>query len=311
MHFTNPKVFVIAETKMHSSGAWDFLKEIGATTDKDKPVEDGFVTDARTGSEWVIEVAGRLCYRSFKPQLNLNVHKVREGNKDYLHNILKQKHGSVLEHASVTFACTDVSRIFTHELVRHRAGVAISQESGRFVRIDDIGMFKPTCFTPRWLERNIAPFIKNPETVEGFDGDPGHWAIYMSELLIDATTIVSKTAEDRVAFFAKSLLLDDPKMPFHIKKELTSALRRTAPGGMSTHIIFTANHRAIRHMIAMRTAIGAEEEIRQVFGEYENDEEMRDIFLNVANQMKKLFTSIYQDMTIHNDGTCTFTNEKV
>ena len=43
-------------------------------------------------------------------------------------------------------------------------------------------------------------------------------------------------------------------MPFHVKKEVTSALRRLAPIGLSTDIIWTANARTLRHVIEMRTA---------------------------------------------------------
>ncbi len=54
-------------------------------------------------------------------------------------------------------------------------------------------------------------------------------------------------------------------MPFAIKKEITSALRRLAPIGLSTDILWTANVRTLRHVIEMRTAPGAEEELRTVF----------------------------------------------
>jgi thymidylate synthase (FAD) len=43
----------------------------------------------------------------------------------------------VLEHAQFTFFITGVSRGLTHELVRHRVGVAISQRSTRYVDEDE------------------------------------------------------------------------------------------------------------------------------------------------------------------------------
>ena len=66
---------------------------------------------------------------------------------------------------------------------------------------------------------------------------------------------------------AEKLRLDDEGVPFHVKKEVTSALRRLAPIGLSTDIIWTANLRTLRHVIEMRTAEGAEEELRSVFDE--------------------------------------------
>ena len=64
---------------------------------------------------------------------------------------------------------------------------------------------------------------------------------------------------------AEKLGIDEEGVPFHVKKEVTSALRRLAPTGLSTDIIWTANVRTLRHVIEMRTAEGAEEELRMVF----------------------------------------------
>jgi thymidylate synthase (FAD) len=68
---------------------------------------------------------------------------VRTDQHEYLGNLLASLHGSVLEHASDTFAFHNVSRVFTHELVRHRAGSAFSQESLRYVRLAEIGFRVP------------------------------------------------------------------------------------------------------------------------------------------------------------------------
>ena len=64
---------------------------------------------------------------------------------------------------------------------------------------------------------------------------------------------------------AEELGIDEEGVPFHVKKEVTSALRRLAPIGLSTDILWTANARTLRHVIEMRTAEGAEEELRIVF----------------------------------------------
>ena len=64
---------------------------------------------------------------------------------------------------------------------------------------------------------------------------------------------------------AEELGIDEDGVPFHVKKEVTSALRRLAPIGLSTDIVWTANARTLRHVIEMRTAEGAEEELRLVF----------------------------------------------
>lgn len=169
------------------------------------------------------------------PGLNPNVKKVRTDQDEYLEHILESGHGSVLEHANFTFVFHNVSRVFTHELVRHRAGTAISQESMRFVRLEEI---------PFWF----------PE-----------WAQEDQELMDLATDILDQLTEFQM-LMADHFGLDEPGMSFTEKKAKTSFMRRFAPEGIATGIVWTANIRTIRHVIEARTNSSAEEEIRMVFG---------------------------------------------
>lgn len=175
------------------------------------------------------------CYRAWEPGLNPNVSKVRNDHAAYLNNILKSAHGSVLEHASFTFVLHNVSRVMTHELVRHRPGTAVSQESLRFVRLDDI---------PFWF----------PD-----------WARADPELMKRASALLDQMEEFQ-RWMAGHFGLDDAGLPFHEKKHKTSFMRRLAPDGVATGIVWTANIRSLRHTIEARTDPGAEEEIRLVFG---------------------------------------------
>lgn len=59
----------------------------------------------------------------------------------------------------------------------------------------------------------------------------------------------------------------DGMKDFDRKKKITSALRRVLPNGQSNEIGFSVNLRALRHTVMMRTAAGAEWEIREVFGQ--------------------------------------------
>src|SRR5213075_1643 len=79
-----------------------------------------------TDGERLAEFAGRLCYMS-------QANPANRKTGDYLENIKKQGHGSVLEHANYSILIEGVSRSLTHELVRHRAGFAYSQLSQRYV----------------------------------------------------------------------------------------------------------------------------------------------------------------------------------
>ena len=212
----------------------------------------------------LVEFAGRACYRSWEPGLNPNVSKVRTDQREYFANILRSAHGSVLEHANYSFALRNVSRTLTHELVRHRAGSAFSQESLRYVRLVDIGFRVPPSLEPM-RERVLA--------------------------------IVEQLEEFQVSA-AQELGIDAEGVPFHVKKEVTSALRRLAPIGLSTDIIWSANARTLRHVIEMRTDQGAEEELRLVFDK-------------VALLMQEQAPGLFQDFSRRDDGSWVPEHHKV
>jgi thymidylate synthase (FAD) len=226
MHSVTPKVFLIGETRIVEEGLQAYLDHIG--------VPD-WSSDAPSDAELLVEVMGRLCYQSFRPGLNPNVTRIREGNTAYLGNILRTRHGSVIEHPVINFIFDDVSRVFTHELVRHRAGTAMSQRSLRFNLLDDLGQWLPTVI--REDEEAMDIFVRTFEELERLQQN-----------------------------LADHFELDEPDTPFHRKKVVTSAMRRIAPIGLATTIGWSANPRAIRWVIEARTAPEAEEEIRLVFG---------------------------------------------
>lgn len=223
----NPTVSIIGVPSMNIEGMLSALGELGV------PHWD---TDAPTDAEHLAELYGRLCYQSFAPGLNPNVSKVREGNRIYLGNIIDSGHGSVLEHLTLSFLMTGVSRVLTHELVRHRVGTAISQESGRYVRTSEVAIYVP----------------------EVVARDPIALQIFM-----DAAAY-SELAYSRLA---EHFNLDDPAQTFRFKKLVTSAIRRILPEGRGTAIGWSANIRTIRHVLELRTAPGAEEEIRIAFAQ--------------------------------------------
>ena len=92
-----------------------------------------------TDGERLAEFAGRLCYMSQRNPANRTT-------RDYLENIKKQGHGSVLEHANYSLLLEGVSRSLTHELIRHRAGFAYCLSGDTTVECtsehgDDVGLF--------------------------------------------------------------------------------------------------------------------------------------------------------------------------
>lgn len=259
MQEVSPQVFLIGSTNVNRAAMRQYLDLRDGTEWLDRMEAEG-QDDATTLSEF----EGRLCYRAWKPGLNPNVTRVREDSAAYIENVLSQAHGSIFEHSFYNFVFADVSRVFTHELITHRVGMAKSQESLRYVRLTDLKFWLPEC-----LDEMAYRFMHVVEEVEEFQREASEY-----------------------------YGLDDPDKPFAEKKELTSALRRLIPMGVATDIGWSANLRTIRHCIDIRTAPGAEIEIRNVFRE-------------VYYIMREVAPTIFADFTEEPNGHCKPKYEKV
>ena len=115
-----PKIYLLA--RPHFDGPYtQFLDDY-------LPAEHGlWREDSRsTEAERIVEFAGRVCYMSFGPNQS------SKSNAEYISNLIRNGHESVLEHAIWTLAISGVSRAFTHQFVRHRVGFAFSQLSQQY-----------------------------------------------------------------------------------------------------------------------------------------------------------------------------------
>ena len=89
-----------------------YLEDVGGGGWLERRLEEA--GGAPIAGELLVEFGGRACYRSWEPGLNVNVTRVRTDRQQYFENLLRSAHGSVLEHASYSFALRNVSRVFTH-----------------------------------------------------------------------------------------------------------------------------------------------------------------------------------------------------
>jgi thymidylate synthase (FAD) len=180
-----------------------------------------------TDGEKLAEFAGRLCYMSQK-------NPASRATREYLENIKKQGHGSVLEHANYSVLLEGVSRSLTHELVRHRAGFAYSQLSQRYVDESDANFVVP-------------PAIVGDETLEK------EWSAQIEEAQRSYVRLVEHLME-RYGWVADKV---------HRRKMAREAARGVLPNSTETKIVVTANARAWRTMLELRSSEGAELEIRR------------------------------------------------
>lgn len=215
----NPQVYLVGRQSTDESEVDRFLDDHGVTR---------WSTDSDVAGEKLVEVAGRVCYMSFaKPRPG--------GNAAYIGHILEVGHGSVLEHAVFNFIITGVSRSFTHELVRHRAGFGYSQLSQRFVDESDCEFVEP----------------------DAIADDPELHAIW-TEAVAAAQRAYKVLADGLAERFRQ---IDDRTLR---RKKAREAARSVLPNATETKIFVTANARALRHFIEMRGDAAAEAEIRKV-----------------------------------------------
>jgi thymidylate synthase (FAD) len=178
--------------------------------------------------ERLAEFAGRLCYMS-------QANPAKRQTRDYLENIKKQGHGSVLEHANYSVLLEGVSRSLTHELVRHRAGFAYSQLSQRYV------------------DESHAAFVVPPAVI----GDEKLEAMWKTQVESAQSTYVALVEQlmERYSWVADRV---------HRRKMAREAARAVLPNATETKIVVTGNARAWRTMLELRSSEGAEMEIRRL-----------------------------------------------
>jgi thymidylate synthase (FAD) len=193
-------------------------------------------SDTEVPAETVAEFAGRLCYLSFGPDAGFEGgHKLIPGrttNREYLTNILRTRHGSVLEHAVWTFLFEGVSRALTHELVRHRH-LSYSQLSQRYVDESEVAFVLP-------------PEI--PPAGEAFE-------------LFRASCTRANDEYRRLLALIEEQVKDEPSATLRRKRARQTA-RSLLPNAAETKIVVTGNARAWRHFMELRGSESAEAEIR-------------------------------------------------
>ena len=148
---------------------------------------------------------------------------------------------SVLEHAQYSFLLYGAGRDFTHELVRHRTGVAFSQVSQRYV------------------DGKVLRFVERPE----YQGDPELHEKFLAR--IDQT---AATYDDLARILAAKQAGGDVALSSEKKTEMRKKVNQAARSALTNEveapIMFSGNIRALRHVCEMRAAGAADVPIRGV-----------------------------------------------
>ncbi|GIW66210.1 MAG: hypothetical protein KatS3mg095_0108 [Candidatus Parcubacteria bacterium] len=236
-YLKTPGVIMIAKPEIRIENSKKFLSDY--KNNFEKYLND---PDKLTNGTQLIKFAAQLCYMSFGPK--------RTWNKDadkYFDNIKSSGHGSVLEHSYYSFLLYGVSRSLTHELVRHRAGFAYSQQSQRYVSGNLIRFVERKEFQLNKKLHNL--FEKRIDRIK-----KEYEKIY---------NLLKKEQNESKILGASSD--DDSHLKTELRKKLNQTARSVFTNETEAPIVVTANIRSWRHTIEMRANNYAETEIRELF----------------------------------------------
>jgi thymidylate synthase (FAD) len=124
----------------------------------------------------LIYTACRTCYSELRPEeifaRAADGRVAPEKQQDLVRKVIESGHGSTIEHIVFTFAISGVTRTLSHQLVRHRAGLAFDQQSQRYVNYK-----RPAYMVPGTIQD--AP----PELRDRYVAEMDESLVFYSELL--------------------------------------------------------------------------------------------------------------------------------
>ena len=206
-----------------------------------------------TSGERLIAHAGKGCYDAY----GIGGRSI----KDHIKTLISSGHGSVLEHANYSLFIEGVSRGLSHEMVRHRAGFAYSQRSTRYVDEGECNVV---------LEPYMASLYLMGSEINSRYGDyQGSKArgrtIDEDRLLNGYIESLENSVTDYINAVESLLELCPPDLGKRDKRKWARGkARQLLPIALETRLTVTANLRAWRHFIIMRSSRYAEPEIRRL-----------------------------------------------
>lgn len=227
---SDPEVVLLSRPVMEINGLNKFLKDHNLSWEEWQKKIDSNIDLGDKDAEYLIEACARTCYLSFGKG---------RSHEEHLKNIIEVGHGSVMEHPNFTFMIWNVSRNLLAELTRHRAGVAFSVLSQRFVDCSDTSYVIPPGIQQMKEDK--------PDLYE-------EWVQHMErsqELYVKLTEGLADTYKDIENKTEK-------------RKKSRQAARSVLPGATETKIAMTLNGRSVRHICEMRGHPAADLEIRKL-----------------------------------------------
>lgn len=192
--------------------------------------------------EKLIASAAKLCY-SQVGITEIEENQDEEKVESFLNMLVELGHESPIEHVSFTFGIEGVSRVLTHQLVRHRLA-SYSQQSQRYVKLDQ-------------FEYIIPPSISEDEETSKI------FLKMMEEDQKAYNRIAQILTEKKANQYIKEGL-SEKKAKSKAEKEAIEDARYLFPNACETKIVMTMNARSLMNFFTLRTCNRAQWEIRNL-----------------------------------------------
>ncbi len=208
----------------------------------------------------LIELAGRTAYQSRG--------RISDSSAERFVEMLRERgHESVLEHSAMTVEFNNVSRGFTHELVRHRLA-SYTQESTRYVDESDFLVVVPPDKDP---DEKVIKIEISKRIEKDFPG------------------AACQVQRFRLSFKEWMEINEQAYRSLRKAGWPPQDARQVLPIGTKAQIVVTANFREWRHILKLRTALSAHWEIRRVM-------------TNLLKDVQRRVPVMFDDFVISPDG---------
>lgn len=232
-YLKSPGVALLAAPTLNVEGLRGFLEGFDPLLNFRPYLADDWHTAAP--GDLLAKLAGQLCYMAFSEKRSINADVGK-----YLTHIKSSGHGSVIEHANFSFLFYGIDRSVTHELVRHRAGLAYSQVSQRYV------------------SGKVLRFVERPE----YQSNP-----VLHGLFIEDIERAAQRYEERAELLLAlqrggdaTILSGESRT--EARKKVQQCARSLLPNETEAPIVVTGNARAWRHVMEMRASQHADLPVR-------------------------------------------------
>ncbi len=182
--------------------------------------------------EELIAKAAKLCYSASSID-DLLERIENESQEAFIAKLMGMGHDSPLEHVSFNFGVEGVSRVLTHQLVRHRIA-SYSQQSQRYVSLDKtFGFIEPSSI--RKIQQAHEESLRLMEVIHSIYnafldiGIPAEYARYVLPNATETKIFITMNARTLLHFFSKRCC---NRAQWEIRKMATKMLievKRVAP----------------------------------------------------------------------------------